>query len=201
MQPECLISDTSPLAILSLLGADGLDLLLATPARLIITDAVLDELLEPPEPGSDPSLIRRAEIAAWLERRRNDGRVSEMSTNAGRLFRAAQANWKALGCPPDTRPSRKDLGEASVVSVLSALTERAGRERTVFVLMDDRAGRAAVRALGAANIDLMGTAAYLRVVEEKYGAVRAGEAWLAIAAVANERLDHGVLGDPVLIRR
>ena len=81
-----------------------------------------------------------------------------MATSAGRLYRAAMVGWQASGSPLDARPSRKDLGEASIVGLLSALTAEAGPQRTTFVIMDDQQGRAAVRALAVANIDLMGTA-------------------------------------------
>jgi hypothetical protein len=65
--------------------------------------------------------------------------------------------------------------------------------------MDDRAGRAAVRALDVANIDLMGTAAHLRVLEVNYGITLAATAWVAIATVLQRGIDRGVESDPVLI--
>jgi hypothetical protein len=147
MIPRFVIADTTPVSLLSLLGCDGLDLLCATEAELVITDVVRDELLEPPEPGADAARERRSEIAAWLAAREAQGDIQEMSTSAGRLYRTAMAGWRAMGSDPATRPSRRDLGEASIVSLLSELTRQAGPDRKVFVIMDDRAGRAAVRAL------------------------------------------------------
>jgi predicted nucleic acid-binding protein len=183
--PRFVIADTTPVSVLSMLGREGLDLLLATGADLAITDVVKDELLEQPDAGSDRSLERRGAIAAWLQQRLAEGRITEMATSAGRLYRAAMVGWQASGSPPDARPSRKDLGEVSIVGLLSALTAEAGPQRTTFVIMDDRQGRAAVRALAVANIDLMGTAVYLRLLAGDHGSRLAAEAWLAIEAVAD----------------
>jgi hypothetical protein len=173
--PRFVIADTTPISVLSLLGRNGLDLLLATGAELVITDVVRDELLEAPGPGADVSAERRNEINAWIRQQMADGRLREMPTSAGRLYRAALVGWQASGSPVGLRPSRKDLGEASIVGLLSALTEEAGPQRTTFVIMDDRRGRAAVRALAVANIDLMGTAAYLRVLADDYVTAQVGE--------------------------
>jgi predicted nucleic acid-binding protein len=199
--PRFVIADTTPISVLSLLGRNGLDLLLATGAELVVTDVVRDELLEEPDPGADVSAERRSEINDWIQQRVTEGRLTEMPTSAGRLYRAAMAGWQAIGSPPGVRPSRKDLGEASIVGLLSALTEEAGPQRTTFVIMDDRRGRAAVRALAVANIDLMGTAAYLRVLADDYNNKLAADAWGAIAAVVDTQLDHGIQADPLVFRR
>ncbi len=86
-----------------------------------------------------------------------------------------------------------------MVSLLSALTAAAGPDRRTFVRMDDRAGRAAVIAFGAANIDLTGTAAYLRVLADGSGNALAANAWMTIREVALQRLDSGVEGDPTCV--
>lgn len=204
MIPRFVIADATPLAVLSLLGRDGLDLMLATGAELVITDMVVEDILEEPPPGGDQSHERRADIAAWLSENKAVGRITEMSTGIGRLYRTAVANWRAMGSPPGSRPERADLGEDSIFGILAALTEQAGPDHTTFVVMDDRRGRNVVIGLGAsgvADLDLMGTAAYLWILTRDYGIDLATNAWLSISEVADERLDHGVEGDPVLFRR
>jgi hypothetical protein len=204
MIPKFIIADATPLIVLSLLGRDGLDLMLATGAELVVTDMVVEDILEEPRAGGDKSHERRADIAAWLSENKAVGRITEMPTGIGRLYRTAHANWRAMGSPPDSRPDRAGLGEDSIFGILAALTEQAGPDHTTFVIMDDRRGRNVVMGLaasGVANLELMGTAAYLWLLSRDYGIDVAANAWLSISEVADERLDHGVEGDPVLFRR
>jgi hypothetical protein len=97
MFPRFIIADTTPVSLPSLLGREGLDLLCATETELVITDVVKDELLEALEPGSDAAHERRSKIADWRATHEADGRLREMSTSAGPVYRAAMAGWRAVG--------------------------------------------------------------------------------------------------------
>lgn len=83
---------------------------------------------------------------------------------------------------------------------MRSLADLAGPDETTFVLMDDRAGRAAVAGLGVANLDLMGTAAFLRVLKRDHGLVEAADAWTTMMLIAGPALDRGEEADPVLFR-
>jgi hypothetical protein len=70
--------------------------------------------------------------------------------------------------------------------------------------MDDRDGLAAIIGMGqagVANLDVMGTATYLRLLAEDYGGEAAASARVSLVDVLQEKLDRGIESEPVSFRR
>jgi hypothetical protein len=126
-------------------------------------------------------------------------RIRVVDTQVGRRFSIQLKLWDMAGRPEGMEPDTADLGEASILSQLKTLTAMISEGETVIVLMDERAGRAAVRAMPL-NIDLMGTQTFIAWMAEDFGVREAETAWAALEMILGKELDPGESDDPVYIR-
>ncbi len=195
-RPRLLIIDNGPISVPS--EFDGaLDWLFKPGCDLWMTDMVLIEARRAPRPGGRLRRSARANFENWF--RRNTYRIRVVDTQVGRCFSIQLTLWDMAGRPEGMEPDTADLGEASILSQLKTLQAMISEGETVIVLMDDRAGRAAVRAMPL-NIDLMGTQTFIAWMAEDFGVREAETAWAALEMILGEEVDPGESDDPVYIR-
>jgi hypothetical protein len=195
-KPKLLIVDSSPLSVLSHLD-DALDWLFKPGCEVWITDMVLIEARRPSPAGAGPRKGAKTNFEAWF--RSNKHRIKIVTTDTGRDYSRSQRLWELAGRPDDLKPETSNLGEASILAKLKAIRAAIGEGETVIVIMDDRDGRAAVKALPM-DVDLMGVQTFIAWIAEGFGVKEAATAWLTLVAILGDELDHGEETDPVFVR-
>lgn len=83
--------------------------------------------------------------------------------------------WERAGKPQDLHPDWTDRGERSVFSAVQDFKSALAQHEEIIVVMDDRNGRDAVRAVRA-DITLMGTRTFARWMDEDFGITAAATA-------------------------
>jgi hypothetical protein len=195
-KPKLLIMDNGPLSVLS--EIDGaLDWLFKPGCEVWMTDIVLIEARRPPSPGGRPRKAARANFEKWFSHNRY--RVKVIETATGERFTRNLKLWEMAGRPEGMEPDTTDLGEASIISKLRAIRTVVSEDGTAIVLMDDRASRAAVKALPL-NVDLMGTQTFVAWMAEDFRVKEAENAWGTLEAILGSELDQGEDDDPVYVR-
>lgn len=194
--PRFLIMDNTPLSLLGTIEA--LDWFFEPGCDLMITDMVIAEAIRDPGEGRDQSRDARTYVARWLENNRD--RITILQTAEGQRYEREMRLWERAGKPDDLRPVWTDRGERSVFSAVQDLKAALAQTEELIVIMDDRDGRDAVRAVRA-DITLMGTRTFIRWMEEDFGIESAATAWQAIRMATADTADEGEEEDPVYIRR
>lgn len=194
-KPKLLIADNGPISVLS--EIDALNWLFKPGCDVWMTDMVLIEAQRPPKPGGRERKAARVCFERWFQR--NKYRIKVVETTTGQEFMRNMKLWEMAGRPEGLEPSTANLGEASVLSKLKAIRETVAEDQAVIVLMDDRNGRAATKALSL-NIDLMGTQTFIAWMADDFEVKEAANAWLTLQAILGKELDHGEEDDPVYVR-
>jgi hypothetical protein len=195
-RPKLLIMDNGPLSVLSEIEG-ALDWLFKPGCEVWMTDLVLIEARRPPGPAGRMRRAARANFEDWFGR--NKYRIKIVETATGEAFARNLRLWELAGCPQDLEPATANLGEASILSKLKVVRTAIDEDEAVIVLMDDRAGRAAVKALPL-NVDLMGTQTFVAWMAEDFGVNEAENAWAALSVLLGSELDPGEDDDPVYVR-
>ncbi|KQQ85650.1 hypothetical protein ASF65_03615 [Aureimonas sp. Leaf324] len=188
--------DSSPLSILGTI--DALDWLYAPGCEVWMTDLVLEEVTRDPGEDRDRRNEIRSTIADWIEA--NRWRIKRIVTREGRKYAREMELWRLAGNPPDLKPNWGDRGERSVLDVLKSTSDALGVGESFLVVVDDREARDAVRVVRA-DVDMMGTRTFIRMVHVDYGVEEAADAWTAVRLAKGLETDDGVTPDPVYIRR
>lgn len=194
--PRFLIMDNTPLSILGTIEA--LDWFFEPGCEVMITDMVIAEAIRNPGAGRDQRKDARAYVVRWLADNRE--RITVLDTVEGRRYEREMRLWERAGKPDDLHPDWSDRGERSILSAVQDLKAVLAQTEEIVVIMDDRDGRDAVRAVRA-DIALMGTRTFIRWMEEDFGIETAATAWQAIRMATAYTADEGEDADPVFIRR
>ncbi len=191
-----IIMDNGPISALS--NIDGaLDWLFAPGCEVWMTDMVLIEARRPASPEGKRRKGSKANFETWFGR--NRFRIKVVETNVGRAYERGMQLWEMAGRPPEMEPATSDLGEASILSKLKAVRRLFAENEAAVVLMDDRDGRAAVKALPM-DIDLMGTQTFLTWIAEDFGVKAAETAWITLRKILLDELEPGEADDPIYVR-
>ena len=172
-----LIADNTPLSVLSLLGANGLDWLFVPGAEVWVTDMVREEAVREPEPGSDQRHEQRQKLSAWFER--NMDRIQIHHTMEGDEYRKAMETWRLAGGPPNLKPSWANRGETSIFQAMKAIESILKDGQAVLAIMDDRVGRSTLRGMNL-DMDIMSTESFVVWMDEGFGVQGAETAWQTI---------------------
>jgi hypothetical protein len=194
-RPRFLIMDNMPLSLLGCIRA--LDWLFEPGCDVTITDMVVAEASRDPGEGRDRRRAVRAYIGDWLARNRN--RITILETAEGIRYAREMALWERAGSPDDLRPSWSDRGEHSLLSAVQDLKHALSFGEEIIVIIDDRDGRDAVRAVRA-DLTMIGTRTFIRWMEEDFGIAEAAYAWQAIRIATSNTADEGEADDPVHVR-
>ena len=159
-EPTLLVPDNGPLSALSSIGC--LDWLLLPGIPVKITDQVADEATR------NTDLPWARETCDWIVRNVVAGRVSISYTDTGFDYRQQVDAWVAGGMDPDKAPRSRNLGEAAILELMRSLETECRGDRKAIVLVDERYARKALGALDA-NIDIVSSRAFFRVLTEDYG--------------------------------
>jgi hypothetical protein len=193
--PRFLIMDNTPLSLLGTIEA--LDWFFEPGCDVMITDMVIAEAIRDPGEGRDRRRFARAYVAQWLVINRH--RIEVLKTIEGQRYEREMRLWEKAGKPEDLHPDWTGRGERSVFSAVQDLKAALAQNEEIIVIMDDRDGRDAVRAVRA-DITLMGTRTFIRWMEEDFGIKSAATAWHAIRMATAGTADEGEEEDPVHIR-
>jgi len=191
-RPKILIPDTTPLSLLGFAG--GLDLIFAPGAEVWVTDVVKEEVLRDPGEDKDQRKQHRADIAAWLRKNEQEGRIQVMPTDEGQEYEADMAAyrnaielWNLAGRPKGRRPSRparRNRGDRRILSTVRLANSLVASGECVVVLADDHGLRNAVEATlrpeRGGSVNLVGTPSLIRLVHETLGIQEAATAWWII---------------------
>ena len=158
--PTLLVPDNGPVSALSSIRC--LDWLLLPGIPVRITDQVADEATR------NPDLPWARETCEWIVRNVVAERISIAYTDTGFDYREQFDAWIAGGMDPQRRPRSRNLGEASILGLMRSLSEEWQGNNKAVVLLDERFARKAVAAIEA-NIDIVSTRAYFRLLTEDYG--------------------------------
>ncbi|TQX86894.1 MULTISPECIES: hypothetical protein [unclassified Rhizobium] len=137
-------------------------------------------------------------MVEWLQSKRD--KITVLKTVGGQRHEREMLLWEMAGRPDDLHPDWSDRGERSVFSAGQDLKAALAQTEEIVVIMDDRDGRDAVRAIRA-DIALMGTRTFIRWMEEDFGIESAATAWQVIRMATAGTADEGEEEDPVYIRR
>lgn len=159
-QPTLLVPDNGPLSALSAIQC--LDWLLVPGIPVRITDQVADEATR------NPDLPWARETCEWIVRNVAAERVTIAYTDTGADYRQLFDAWVAGGMDPEKKPRARNLGEAAILELMRSLESEWQGDRKAIVLLDERYARRAVAALEA-NIDIVSTRAFFRVLTEDFG--------------------------------
>lgn len=159
-RPTLLVPDNGPLSALS--AIDCLDWLLLPGIPVRITDQVADEATR------NPDLPWARETCEWIVRNVVAERISIAYTDTGYNYRQQFDAWIVGGMDLEKRPRGRNPGEAAILELMRSLETEWKGDNKGIVLVDERYAR---RALGAleANIDIVSTRAFFRVLAEDYG--------------------------------
>jgi len=192
--PRFLIMDNTPLSLLGCIKA--LDWFFEPGCDVMITDLVVAEATRDPGEGRDQRRGVRAYIGEWLESNRD--RITILETVEGIRYAREMKLWERAGKPDDLRPSWSDRGERSLLSAVQDLKRAISLVEEIIVVIDDRNGRDAVRAVRA-DLTMMGTRTFIRWMEEDFGIAEASTAWQTIRLATSNTADEGEEDDPVYI--
>jgi hypothetical protein len=159
-QPIILVPDNSPIAALSAIG--NLDWLLVPGVPVKITDQVATEATR------NQALPWAAETCSWIVAQVVRGRVEIVYTDTGFDHRQQFDAWVAGGMDPTGAPRSRNLGEASILELMTALENEARDDKKAIVLVDERRARKALSTLDA-NLDIVSTRAFFKVLTTDYG--------------------------------
>jgi hypothetical protein len=159
-KPTLLVPDNGPISALSSIRC--LDWLLLPGIPVKITDQVADEATR------NPDLPWARETCEWIVRNVVAERISIAYTDTGFDYREQFDAWVSGGMDPQRRPRSRNLGEASILGLMRSLSDEWQGENKAVVLLDERFARKAVATIEA-NIDLVSTRAFFRLLTEDYG--------------------------------
>ena len=159
-RPTLLVPDNGPISALSSIG--NLDWLLRPGIPVRITDQVAVEATR------NPDLPWTGETCEWIVKNVVEERLKIAYTDAGADYRDLFDAWVAGGMNPDKRPRGRDLGEASIIQLVRSLEGEFQGDRKAVVLLDERFARRVLAAVEA-NVDIVSTRAFFRVLTEDYG--------------------------------
>jgi hypothetical protein len=159
-EPVLLVPDNGPLTALS--AIDSLDWLLLPGIPVKITDQVADEATR------NPDLPWASGTCAWIVRNVIAGKISIAYTDQGFDHRQQFDAWVAGGMKEAKRPRSRNLGEASILELMRSLGDEARGDKKAIVLVDDRTARNALKTVEA-NLDIVSTRAFFRVLTEDFG--------------------------------
>jgi hypothetical protein len=159
-KPTILVPDNSPITALA--SIDSLDWLLMPGVPVKITDQVADEATR------NPGLPWSTETCAWIVRNVVAGRVTIAYTDTGFDHRQQFDAWVAGGMDSTRRPRGRNLGEASILELMETLEVETRGENKAVVLVDERRARKVLRTMEA-NLDIVSTRAFFRVLTADYG--------------------------------
>jgi hypothetical protein len=159
-RPTLLVPDNGPISALSSIRCLDWLLLPGIPVRL--TDQVAVEATR------NPDLPWTGETCEWIARNVIEERLKIAYTDAGADYRDLFDAWVAGGMDPDRKPRGRDLGEASIIELMRSLEAEYQGDKKAVVLLDERYARRALAAVEA-NIDIVSTRAFFRVLTEDYG--------------------------------
>jgi hypothetical protein len=154
------VPDNGPLSALSAIQC--LDWLLLPGIPVRITDQVADEATR------NPDLPWARETCEWIVRNVVAERISIAYTDTGYDYRQQFDAWVAGGMDPEKRPRGRNLGEAAILELMRSLETEWRGDHKGIVLVDERYARKALGSLEA-NIDIVSTRAFFRVLAEDYG--------------------------------
>lgn len=187
LSPRLLIPDNGPLSLLAMGGQATLDYLFAPGVEVWVTDMVHIEATREPDADDDQRRGFRDDLATWFKENRH--RIKIQKTPSGEEYRKAMINWVAGGKKPETRPSWRGRGEASILDVLDAVENIVQDSEKVVVLVDDRKVRGAIRLTEGLNIDILSTEAFLKDVKFNHGVANATDVWIVIQHAAGRNPD------------
>lgn len=170
-QPTLLVPDNGPMSALSAIQC--LDWLLLPGIPVRITDQVADEATR------NPDLPWARETCEWIVRNVVAERISIAYTDTGFDYRQQFDAWIAGGMNPEKRPRSRNLGEAAILELMRSLEREWRGDRKGIVLVDERYARKALGAIEA-NIDIVSTRAFFRVLSQDYGLNDTTSAWLQV---------------------
>jgi hypothetical protein len=159
-RPTLLVPDNGPISALSSIRCLDWLLLPGIPVRL--TDQVAVEATR------NPDLPWTGETCEWIARNVIEERLKIAYTDAGADYRDLFDAWVVGGMDPDRKPRGRDLGEASIIELMRSLEAEYQGDKKAVVLLDERYARRALAAVEA-NIDIVSTRAFFRVLTEDYG--------------------------------
>ncbi len=194
-KPRFVIMDNTPISLLAIV--EGLDWLFKPGCEVVITDMVIAEATREPGEGRDQRRNSRNYVAEWLESNRH--RITVLRTSEGENYEREMALWERAGKPEDLRPNWNDRGERSLLAAVQNLKQALAQYEEFIVIMDDRNGRDAVKAVRT-DIRLMGTRTFIRWMDEDFGVAGAAHAWQTIRMATSNTADEGIDDDPVYIR-
>jgi hypothetical protein len=174
-----LIMDNGPITVLSIIDG-ALDWFFKPGGEVWITDMVLFGMREPAPPAGKVHRAAKVNFDKWFNR--TDSPIKVVETNEGRAHARNMQLWEMAGRPDGMQPSSTNLGETSTISKLRTVRNLITKQEAVFVLMDDRDGRAAIKALPM-YVDLIGTQSFINLVAEEYGAKEAQTFWAALQVI------------------
>jgi hypothetical protein len=157
--PIILVPDNCPITALSAIG--NLNWLLVPGVPVKITDQVAAEATR------NPDLPWTAETCSWIVTHVVGGRVEIVHTDTGFDHRQQFDAWVAGGMDPSRAPRSRNLGEASILELMTTLENEARGDRKAIVLIDERRARKALSALNA-NLDIVSTRAFFKVLTTDY---------------------------------
>jgi hypothetical protein len=158
--PVIVVPDNSP--ITALLAIGNLDWLLVPGVPIKITDQVASEATR------NQQLPWARETCEWIVRHVISGRVEIAYTDTGFDHRQQFDAWVAGGMDPHSAPRGRNLGEASILELMTALENEARGDKKAIVLVDERRARKALSTLDA-NLDIVSTRAFFNVLTADYG--------------------------------
>lgn len=158
--PTLLVPDNGPISALS--SIDSLDWLLRPGIPVTITDQVAVEATR------NPDLPWTGATCEWIVKNVVEERLKIAYTDAGADYRDLFDAWVAGGMDPDRKPRGRNLGEASIIQLVRSLETEFQGDRKAVVLLDERFARRVLSAVEA-NVDIVSTRAFFRVLTEEYG--------------------------------
>jgi hypothetical protein len=176
-QPTILVPDNSPITALASVGC--LDWLLLPGVPVKITDQVADEATR------NAALPWNAETCTWITRNVVAGRVAIVYTDTGFDHRQQFDAWVADGMDPALRPRGRNLGEASLLELMGTLEAETRGHNKAIVLVDERKARRALRTVEA-NLDIVSTRAFFRVLTTDYGLNDTAGYWRLVLDVIDD---------------
>jgi hypothetical protein len=176
-QPVILVPDHSPVTALSAIGK--LDWLLIPGVPVKITDQVADEATR------NANLPWAGETCRWIVNHILDGRVEIAYTDTGFDHRQQFDTWVAGGMDPKRAPRGRNLGEASILELMTDLENEARGDKKAIVLIDERRARKALGTLDA-NLDIVSTRAFFKVLAVDYGLNDTSGYWRLVLSLIDD---------------
>jgi len=176
-QPVILVPDNSPVTVLSAIGK--LDWLLIPGVPVKITNQVADEATR------NQDLPWAGETCRWIVNHILDGRIEIAYTDTGFDHRQQFDAWVAGGMDPARAPRGRNLGEASILELMTALENEARGDKKAIVLIDERRARKALGTLDA-NLDIVSTRAFFKVLAVDYGLNDTSGYWRLVLSLIDD---------------